>query len=119
VGVPWKGPALVNGHPWPVRDDATLWIPAGSNVIEPAPKESPYRILDFNGNLRSAAASANGLEFSYQSNGRALAILNTQPRKLEIDGVVVEQKAVSNGSRFLLMLPRGQHIVQLEAGPAR
>ena len=119
VGVPWKGPALVNGHPWPVRDDATLWIPAGSAVIEPAQKESPYRILDFNGNLRSADATTNGLQFSYQSNGRALAILNTQPRKLEIDGVAVEQKAAANGSRFLLMLPRGQHIVQIEAGPMR
>jgi hypothetical protein len=119
VGVPWKGPALVNGHPWPVRDDATLWIPAGSTVIEPAQKESPYRILDFNGNLRSADATTNGLQFSYRSNGRALAILNTQPRKLEIDGVAVEQKAAANGSRFLLMLPRGQHIVQIEAGPMR
>jgi len=28
VGVPWKGPAKVDGLPWPARDDDTLWLPA-------------------------------------------------------------------------------------------
>ncbi len=32
VGVPWQGPALVNGRLWPVRSDTTLWLPAGPSV---------------------------------------------------------------------------------------
>lgn len=120
VGVPWRGPALVNGRPWPVRDDRTLWIPAGPNIIEPAQiepaqKEAGIRILDFNGNLLSAAQTATGVRFSYQSNGRALAILNRLPRKQDIDGAAVDPRAISTGPNFLLMLPRGQHLVQIDA----
>ena len=58
VGVSWQGPALVNGHLWPVRNDTTLWLPAGSSLIEPAPQDSSLRIVDFNGDLHSANASA-------------------------------------------------------------
>jgi hypothetical protein len=114
VGVPWTGPALVNGRLWPVRDDATLWIPAGPNVIEPTAKEAGARILDFNGNLRSANVSPAGLQFSYQSNSRAVAVLSARPGKVEIDGAVVERKITQFGDTYVLMLPRGQHVVQLE-----
>jgi hypothetical protein len=114
VGVPWQGPALVNGRPWPVRDDTTLWLPAGSVVIEPSQKEPAMRILDFNGNLRSASASGAGLEFSYQSSARAIALLNTRPHRVEIDGAAVEQNITESGSSFQLLLPRGQHVVNLE-----
>jgi hypothetical protein len=106
---------VVNGHPWPVRDDQTLWIPAGTNVIEPAQKEAALRVLDFNGNLRSASYVASGIRLSYQSNGHALAILNAQPRKLDIDGAAVNAKALPSGSNFLLMLPRGQHVIQIDS----
>jgi hypothetical protein len=113
VGVPWHGPALVNGRLWPVRSDTTLWLPAGANVVEPAPQDSGPRMLDFNGDLRSASASAAGLEFSYQSNARAMAVLSVRPHKLEIDGAVVEQTVLESGANFVLTLPRGQHVVQL------
>jgi hypothetical protein len=86
VGVPWQGPAMVNGRLWPVRNETTLWLPAGPSVIEPALKDGGLRILDFNGDLRSDGASAAGLEFSYQSNARALAILSARQRRLEVDG---------------------------------
>jgi hypothetical protein len=119
VGVAWQGPALVNGRVWPVRNDTTLWLPAGPNVIEPAPKEPPLRMLDFNGALRSANASAAGLQFSYQSNSRALALLNARPVRLEIDGAVLSPQPLESGANFVLILPRGQHVVQLEAANLR
>ncbi|HYL38073.1 MAG TPA: hypothetical protein VEV17_19305 [Bryobacteraceae bacterium] len=114
VGVPWQGPALVNGRPWPVRDDTTLWLPAGPVVAEPAQKELALRIVDFNGNLRSANASAAGLEFSYQSGARAMALLNARPHRVVIDGATAVQSVTESGSGFLLILPRGQHVVNLE-----
>jgi hypothetical protein len=113
VGVPWNGPAIVNGHLWPVRSDTTLWLPAGTSVVEPASKTSDLRVVDFNGELHSANASAKGLELSYQSNSRALAMLNTRPRKIEIDGTLSTETLLESGAGFVLSLPRGQHIVQL------
>jgi hypothetical protein len=118
VGVPWQGPALVNGHLWPVRSDTTLWLPAGPNVIEPASptpsaKDAALRMMDFNGDLRSASASSDGLRFTYASSARALAILNARPRKLEIDGAPSNPKVDASGAGFVLTLPKGQHVVQL------
>jgi len=113
VGVVWPGPALVNGHLWPVRSDTTLWLPAGTSVIEPGPKDSSIRIVDFNGDLGSASASTQGMQFSYQSNARALALLNARPRKIEVDGAIAGEKLTESGANFVLTLPRGQHIVQL------
>jgi len=118
VGLLWKGPAMLNGRPWPVRSETTLWLPAGRNVIEAAQKEPALRILDFNGNLRSANASAGGLKFSYQNNARALALLNSRPASVEIDGAAAKPEILDSGSNFILLLPRGQHVVQVETAVA-
>ena len=118
VGVPWRGPALVNGRPWPVQNDTTLWLAAGPSIVEPAPaasvpKEATLKMIDFNGDLRSASVVPDGLRFSYESSARALAIVNARPRKLEIDGTPCDPKPVESGAGFVLTLPRGQHVVQL------
>jgi hypothetical protein len=122
VGVPWQGPALVNGHPWPVHSDTMLWLPAGPNVIEPAPaasvpKDPSLRMVDFNGDLGSASVVTNGLRFTYESSARALAVLNARPKKFEIDGAPHEPALFPTllpaGPNFVLTLPRGHHVVQL------
>jgi hypothetical protein len=117
VGVPWRGPALVNGRIWPVHNDTTLWLPAGPNVIEPARTVPPTTILDFNGNLRSAAVSSTSLDLSYQSNSRAIAVLSTCPTRIEIDGATIDQKINQSGATFVIILPRGQHLVTLSQHP--
>ena len=119
VGVPWQGPATVNGHLWPVRDDATLWLPAGSNVIAPAQQDPLIRILDFNGDLRSASASSAGLQISYQSNTRAMAVVSQRPLKIEVDGAEYTEKLIESGSNYVVVLPRGQHIVELGSSASR
>jgi len=113
VGVSWQGPAFVNGHLWPVRNDTTLWLAAGTSVIEPAPKDPSLRIVDFNGDLQSANASTQGLQFSYRSSARAIALLNARPKKIEVDGVAASEELRESGDSFVLALPRGQHVVQL------
>ena len=119
VGIRWQGPATVNGRPWPVQDDTTLWLPAGSNVIEPALKAPAIRILDFNGNLRSAKALPVGVEIAYQSNSRAIAVVTPHPGKIEIDGAEYGEKLLDSGSSVVLMLPRGQHIVEIGSSSTR
>jgi hypothetical protein len=107
LGISWKGPALVDGHPWPLADDATLWLPRGVHTIERAAKPPPVRILDFNGELKSAGAVPGGAGITYQSSARALMKLERAPVKVEIDGAEVHPRMTGN----VLILPRGQHTV--------
>ncbi len=107
TGVPWQGPALVDGKPWPVLNGKTLWLPRGAHSIEPAAKAADLKILDFNGELKSAKVVADGVEFAYQSSARAMATLESAPRKLEIDGAEIKPEMSGN----VLILPRGQHLV--------
>ena len=106
VGLAWQGPAQVDGRPWPVRDEATLWLPPGEHVMSHSAQDVALRLTDFNGTLREATALPKGLEFSYESNSRALATLSAQPAHVDIDG-----EAVEAGKSLVLMLPRGQHVV--------
>ncbi len=111
VGVPWRGPALVDGQPWPVRDAETLWLPAGAHSIEAATADAGPRLLRLNGELKAAhGIDAHSIEFTYQSAARAIAVLDRTPRAVEIDSVPA--KADRAGPNTLL-LPRGQHIVTL------
>jgi hypothetical protein len=114
VGVPWQGPALVNGRVWPVRDEQTLWVPAGPQVIENAPKNAAVQIVDFNGALSTANALPDGVDFAYQSSARALAAVDARPRSLEVDGAPAQLHVVESGTRYVVELPRGQHLVHLE-----
>ncbi|HLJ15234.1 MAG TPA: hypothetical protein VKV15_12110 [Bryobacteraceae bacterium] len=109
IGVPWHGPALVNGRLWPVSDGETVWLPAGPNTVESAAKTPAARLIDFNGELKAASSLAQGLEFAYQSNSRALARLDRTPKRVEVDGVEDNVERVGN----VLVLPRGQHIVTI------
>lgn len=109
TGVPWHGPALVDGKPWPVSSDRILWLPKGAHSIEPAEKATGLKILDFNGELKSAKVTPEGVEFAYQSSARAMATLEHPPRKVEIDGAEAKPQFAGN----VLILPRGQHLVTL------
>jgi hypothetical protein len=113
AGVAWDGPALVDGAPWPVADGSTVWLPAGSHLIEKAAAPAAARLLDFNGDLQSAALRPSGLEFSYTSASRALAVLDKRPALLLIDGAPapLEPLAAAGPARFTLSLPRGQHLI--------
>jgi len=109
VGIPWQGPALVDGKPWPVLNDKTLWLPRGAHSLETSSRATALRILDFNGDLKSAKVVADGVEFAYQSSARAMATLEHVPNKVEIDGVEVKPEFAGN----VLILPRGQHLVTI------
>jgi hypothetical protein len=109
VGLPWKGGALVDGGAWPVQDDETLWLPAGPHTIEPGPAPAAPRLLRLNADLKSArVVNASTIEFTYQSSARAIAIPARVPRTISVDG---EPFPVASP----LLLPRGQHVVTLEA----
>jgi hypothetical protein len=113
VGVAWQGEARVDGELWPAADADILWLPAGSHSIEAAPAapRAGPRLLRLNGELKSARRSgAQRMEFAYQSASRALAVVDRQPKTLQVDGV--PQPLEMAGPRTLF-LPPGQHVVIL------
>jgi hypothetical protein len=115
VGVAWTGGALVDGKPWPLTDGAIVWLPAGSHTLEAAPAGPQTRILDFNGELQSAAALDGGeLQFSYQSASRAIAIVEKRPSILKLDGREVDPEILSSGANWALLLPRGRHSAAIQ-----
>ncbi len=111
AGVVFQGPALVDGKPWPVANDTTVWLPGGTHSVEPASKALGLRVTGFNGKLKSASATSAGVEFAYSSSARALASVDRVPRRVEIDGAEVPLKVEGN----VMFLPRGQHLVVLTA----
>ena len=115
VGVPWKGPVMVDGRQWPVADGDTVWLPAGAHTLESAPERAAPRLVRLNADLKTARISSpTAIEFSYQSTARAIAILDRAPLRLKIDGA--DERLKLAGPKTLL-LPRGQHSVIIEATP--
>jgi hypothetical protein len=114
VGVEWLGGARVDGRLWPVRGDGVVWLPAGAHTVEPTDAAPPLHLLALNANLRSAGASTRAIEFAYQSSSRALALVDKCPRVIELDGEAAKVEVRDAGGAYLLLLPRGQHLVSIE-----
>ena len=111
VGLPWKGPAIVDGELWPVADDETVWLPPGPHSVQAGILPSGVRLVRLNADLRGARAiSATSIEFSYQSTGRAIAVLDRPPRRLQVDGVEAQ---VQRAGPATILLPKGTHTVTL------
>lgn len=111
----WDGPALVNGALWPAQDGPHLLLPAGEHTVEHAPADAPLRLLDLNAELEGAWVDGAALRFAYRSTARALALLSRPPRQLRIDGKPVEPRLWLFGAEWVLVLPKGQHIVSIHA----
>jgi hypothetical protein len=86
-----------------------VWLPSGKHAIGPASASSPLLLEDFNGEIKSAAASPKSVDFSYQSSARAYVVIDKKPSKIEIDGAPSSLELNGN----VLTLPRGQHLVTL------
>jgi hypothetical protein len=109
VGLPWKGGAVVDGQPWPVLDDETIWLGAGAHSVEETISSSGPRLVRLNAELKSARLlGAGSLEFTYQSQSRAIALIDRPLRGLQIDGSPVAAPRTK-----MLLLPRGQHLVTI------
>jgi hypothetical protein len=111
VGLHWQGAAIVDGQIWPAADDETVWLPAGAHSIEPASSQPGPRLVYFNGELKSARyGDLRTLEFSYGSSARAIGLLDRSPVKIQIDGADTN---LPMAGATTVMLPRGQHVVEI------
>ncbi len=100
VGVRWDGAALVDGRPWPVTDGKTVWLSAGAHAIEASTVAPKLRMIDFNGTLKTAAATLQGIDFSYESDARAVVVLDKKPGTVELDGELHQLEVIETDSRF-------------------
>jgi hypothetical protein len=111
VGLPWKGPAMVDGQLWPAADEETVWLPAGPHSVEPTGRPLGARLLRLNADIRAArAVNAKTIEFSYQTTARAIAILDRPPLHSQIDGA---EEPLQQAGPTTILLPRGQHVVTI------
>jgi hypothetical protein len=110
-GVPWKGPVVVDGRPWPATDGETVWLPAGAHTLEASAEKAGPSLVRFNGDLKTARASGGAIEFSYRSAARAIAILDRAPLSLKLDGA---DQPLQLAAPKTILLPHGQHTVVLE-----
>ena len=111
IGLPWKGPAIVDDLPWPVVDDETVWLPPGAHAVEQGRGAPGPHLVRLNADLQDArSAGATGLEFSYQSAARAIAVFDRRPIKLLIDGA---DEPLQFAGPTTILLPRGQHVVTM------
>jgi hypothetical protein len=111
IGVRWHGPAMVDDQPWAAVDAGTVWLPAGTHAIERGPDDVGPHLLRLNGALRGVRRRGpHSLEVSYQSESRAIAVLDRSPVRLEVDGApaVLERCGLAS-----VLLPNGQHVVTL------
>jgi hypothetical protein len=110
-GLPWKGPAMVDGQLWPAADEDTVWLPAGPHSVEPAGRPFGARLVGLNADLIAArAVNATTIEFSYQTTARAIAILDRPPLRTQIDGA---EEPLQRAGPSTILLPRGQHFVTI------
>lgn len=115
VRIEWAGAALVDGRLWPAADGKTISLPAGTHVVEPAKDEPSVRLLDLNADIMSARALPRGVEFSYKSSARAIAVLDSRVSSIELDGAEAKAEIIEAASgRTVIALPRGQHLVRFD-----
>ncbi len=110
-GLPWKGAAMVDDLPWPVADSETLWLPPGAHAVEAGNEMPELHMVRLNADLLDARrVGTHGMEFSYASSARAIAIFDRRPLKLSLDGT--DEPLQFTGPNTIL-LPRGQHVVTI------
>jgi hypothetical protein len=111
VGLPWKGAAIVDDQPWPVIDGETLWLPPGAHAVESGQEMPGLHMVRLNAELKDARrVGGNGVEFSYESSARAIAVFDRRPVKLFLDGAA---EGLLFAGPNTILLPRGQHVVTI------
>jgi uncharacterized protein YdaL len=113
----------VDGQLWPGWGESEVFIPGGSHRITAAERKFSFvdtsvldlRLLRFTGNLDTLKPTERGVEFSYDSLMRTLALFNRQPHEIRVDGNPYTEPAVHYASHWSVRLPRGQHKVEIIA----
>ncbi len=115
--IAWTGPVELNGHPWPLQDATSVLVPAGKFRLTTGVTAAPIQITDFNGTVQTAHPFNGGVEVSYQSTTRAIALVGSPLSRVDVDGAVIWQPGGGESPGYFL-LPAGQHVVSFRGALA-
>ncbi len=99
----------VDGNPWPCNSKGDILLPAGSHVVSIANDSGARRprLLKLNGDLKKAGyIGSQGIEISYESRARAIALFDRAPKSVVVDGA-----SLAGTPADWVMLPGGSHVV--------
>jgi hypothetical protein len=108
--VDWQGLVEIDGKQWPIQNAKTVLVPPGKHYLRPGIAPPAVTLADFNGQVRSAAVSAHGVDLSYTSTSRAIVMLGSPVSSIELDGSVY-WTPVKGDPETAILLPSGQHLV--------
>jgi len=110
---------------WPGWGENEISLPSGKHRITAVPQTRSFsffdtsaldiRLMRFTGDLESMVPNDRGLEFSYDSHLRALALFNRQPFEIKVDGQLMQEKPDVLFGIWSVRLPRGRHKVEVLA----
>jgi len=116
---------FVDGKPWPVFEEGSVLIPAGKHLLtfsRPGSlgswmdvEQLQARMHSISGELLDAGVTRRGLEFSYDSPGRCVAVFSKQPYRVRVDGREWSSAPLYSRGEWALVLPAGRHSVDLVA----
>ena len=109
----------------PFRNNQYL-IPAGHHVVnmkqEVGDALSPHQffphIMSITGNLLAYTATMRTVNLEYESDGRCLVSLSSEPRSVSVDGAAYTFYPMRGDDSYTLFLPAGHHSVEVVAGDA-
>ena len=116
-GLRFTGDALVNGKPWPLAGQGTVWLPAGGHTISSTTTRPAVRVLDLNAVLEKASAQGFITWLEYRSSSRAFALVERELKSIEVDGKPYAARIWKTPEGVVLELPAGQHKVKLTGVP--
>jgi uncharacterized protein YdaL len=116
----------VDGLVWPGWGENVVSLPAGTHRITPVEAHFTLvdtsvldlRLLRFTGNLDRLLPTKRGIEFSYDSHMRTLALFNRKPFEVRVDGKTLVEVPDSASGSWSVRLPRGRHRVEVVADSA-
>jgi uncharacterized protein YdaL len=111
----------LEGREWPFWRPGFVLIPPGQHVL------SSYRpwfrlldlsalrpqVLQLSADLKSASAASGRLQFDYQADGPAMAVLDRRPEQASIDDHTDAVMTTTADRRAVLALPSGTHRVDV------
>jgi hypothetical protein len=111
----------LEGREWPFWRAGFVQIPPGRHVV--TSYRPWFRLLDLSAlrpqvlqlsaDLSAASATSGRLQFEYESDGPAIAVLDRRPEEASIDNSAEAQITTALDRRAVIMLPRGRHRVDV------
>jgi hypothetical protein len=117
---------VLDGERWVAGDNGEIIVPAGEHRIGGPAREEKFtdrlgigvRVKDISADVTRVERTSLGVAISYLSPRRSWVTVAREPRALRIDGQSIRASLHHSGSTWLVELPAGHHVVEIEDATA-